>query len=83
MCEQAEAGAEVGQQEVERELVSGHQGPRQGHHVEDDQAGGDDDALADLNGAIPLGMEVRPTSSPLMPASMLMALVQKTASMPM
>ena len=50
MCEQAEAGAEVGQEEVERELVPGHQGPGQGHHVEDDQAGGDDDALTDLNG---------------------------------
>ena len=48
MCEEADTGGYVGSQQVEREPVVVSQPSRQGHQVEDGDAGGDDDALSDL-----------------------------------
>ena len=48
MSEEAEAGCDVGREEVEREPVVVSQSARQGHQVEDGDTGRNDDALPHL-----------------------------------
>ena len=48
VSQQAETGAKVGEEEVERELVVVAEISTQRHKVEDDEAGGDDDTLTNL-----------------------------------